>query len=74
MASGGGDGSTGSSGTGNGGGGNGRPSSKMQRRFYRLEGADNFYLDGGATAQLQNKWVFEIAWEVCNKGKWQAAG
>ena len=41
---------------------------KMQRRFYKLEGEVDEYLDGGATAELQNKWVFEIAWEVCNKG------
>jgi hypothetical protein len=53
--------------TGNGNG-NTRSSLKMQRRFYRLEGADNFYLDNGETAQMQNKWVFETAWEVCNKG------
>lgn len=48
---------------------NGKIMQKMQRRFYKLEGeCDDYYLDGGETAELQNKWVFEIAWEVCNKG------
>lgn len=49
---------------------NGKIMQKMQRRFYKLEGeCDDYYLDGGETAELQNKWVFEIAWEVCNKGR-----
>ena len=51
------------------GNGNAKSSLKMQRRFYRLDRTDNFYLDGGVNAQLQNKWVFECAWEVCNKGE-----
>jgi hypothetical protein len=25
-------------------------------------------MDRGETAEAQNKWVFEIAWEVANKG------
>ncbi|KAJ8311289.1 hypothetical protein KUTeg_011159, partial [Tegillarca granosa] len=28
---------------------------------------DDFMMDRGATAAAQNKWVFEIAWEVANK-------
>jgi hypothetical protein len=26
------------------------------------------YLDHGMSAQIENKWVFEVAWEVVNKG------
>lgn len=29
---------------------------------------DEFEMDRGETATAQNKWVFEIAWEVANKG------
>ncbi|KAL8561691.1 hypothetical protein ACOMHN_054988 [Nucella lapillus] len=28
---------------------------------------DEFYLDRGASAAAENKWLFEIAWEVANK-------
>lgn len=30
---------------------------------------DDFYMDRGATAAAQNRWHFECAWEVANKGK-----
>ena len=30
---------------------------------------DDVYLDRGASAAASNKWLFEIAWEVANKGK-----
>ena len=44
--------------------------SRMARRLYRLdpEPAPTGYLDHGNSAQVENKWVFEIAWEVVNKG------
>lgn len=29
---------------------------------------DDLVFDRGATANAQNKWLFEIAWEVANKG------
>ena len=29
---------------------------------------DDVILDRGISAAAQNKWVFEIAWEVANKG------
>ena len=48
----------------------------MRRRnsFYRtLKNVspedDGFEMDRGANAAAQNLWVFEIAWEVANKGK-----
>ncbi|XP_033751719.1 glycogen [starch] synthase-like [Pecten maximus] len=46
----------------------------MRRRnsFYRtfknvIPEYDNYVMDRGLTAAAQNKWVFEIAWEVANK-------
>jgi glycogen(starch) synthase len=44
-------------------------STRMSRRFYRLDSLPNTdgYLDHGMSAQVENKWVFEIAWEVVNK-------
>lgn len=48
----------------------------MRRRnsFYRsfkdaCPEFEEMLMDRGATAAAQNKWVFEIAWEVANKGK-----
>ncbi|XP_076304313.1 glycogen [starch] synthase [Tachypleus tridentatus] len=41
--------------------------SRMAKRFYRLEGVDDLTLDQGATAEAENRWVFETSWEVCNK-------
>ncbi|KAG0424763.1 hypothetical protein HPB47_028029 [Ixodes persulcatus] len=31
------------------------------------EGTEDLLLDRGATAEAENRWVFEISWEVCNK-------
>lgn len=42
--------------------------SRISRRLYSIKGMDDDYLDRGHTAELENKWVFEIAWEVVNKG------
>lgn len=41
----------------------------MSRRFYRAESALDLsgYLDGGESANYENRWTFEIAWEVANK-------
>ncbi|CAG2178221.1 unnamed protein product, partial [Oppiella nova] len=45
--------------------------SRMGRRFYRLDTmpatGGQGYLDHGMSAQIENKWVFEVAWEVVNK-------
>uniref|UniRef100_A0A646QF50 Glycogen [starch] synthase n=1 Tax=Hemiscolopendra marginata TaxID=943146 RepID=A0A646QF50_9MYRI len=41
--------------------------SKVARRFYRFDGQDEFHLDRGITAAAENKWAFEISWEVANK-------
>ena len=30
---------------------------------------DEYYLDRGAFAAASNRWLFEIAWEVANKGQ-----
>ena len=30
---------------------------------------EDLTFDRGASAATQNKWLFEIAWEVANKGK-----
>lgn len=30
--------------------------------------ADGSYFDHGLSAEVENKWVFEVAWEVVNKG------
>lgn len=39
------------------------------RRFYRGESYSNLaVMDRGTTAEEQNRWTFEIAWEVANKG------
>lgn len=43
--------------------------SRLSKRFYRPEGVEDSILDHGATAESENRWVFEISWEVCNKGK-----
>ena len=45
--------------------------SKIARRLYRLDPMPNTggYLDQGNSAKVENKWLFEIAWEVVNKGK-----
>jgi hypothetical protein len=46
---------------------------KRRNSFYRIlknvePDLDDFEMDRGETAEAQNKWVFEIAWEVANKG------
>uniref|UniRef100_A0A023FL30 Glycogen [starch] synthase n=1 Tax=Amblyomma cajennense TaxID=34607 RepID=A0A023FL30_AMBCJ len=41
--------------------------SRISRRFYRLEGTEDLVLDRGASAEADNRWVFEVAWEVVNK-------
>lgn len=43
-----------------------KPSS---RRFYRAESSTNLmaYLDRGMTAEEENRWTFEVAWEAANK-------
>lgn len=44
-------------------------SSRLAKRFYRPEGIEDSVLDRGATADAENRFVFEISWEVVNKGK-----
>uniref|UniRef100_U5ET57 Glycogen [starch] synthase n=1 Tax=Corethrella appendiculata TaxID=1370023 RepID=U5ET57_9DIPT len=41
----------------------------MSRRFSRVESSSNLleYLDRGHSANTENRWTFEIAWEVANK-------
>ncbi|GIY71375.1 glycogen synthase [Caerostris darwini] len=41
--------------------------SRLSKRFYRPEGVEDSILDRGATAEAENRWVFEISWEVVNK-------
>lgn len=43
-------------------------SSRLAKRFYRPEGVEDTVLDRGATAESENRFVFEISWEVVNKG------
>lgn len=44
---------------------------RTARRFYRANSVSNLLLlmDRGLQAQEENRWTFEIAWEVANKGK-----
>ncbi|CAG2119181.1 unnamed protein product, partial [Medioppia subpectinata] len=43
----------------------------MRRRLYQLDTMPSTggqgYLDHGESAAIENKWVFEVAWEVVNK-------
>lgn len=41
---------------------------RISRRFYRLESLDAG-MDHGVRAAEENRWVFEVSWETCNKGK-----
>lgn len=43
---------------------------RASRRFYRVDSSHDFgsIMDHGQTASFQNRWTFEAAWEVCNKG------
>lgn len=43
---------------------------RMNRKFFRVDSShDLSALDRGARAADSNKWFFEVAWEVANKGK-----
>jgi len=43
---------------------------KAARRFYRVDSAHDLqFIDQGESATAENRWTFEIAWEVANKGK-----
>ena len=46
---------------------NGVGTRRISRRFYRLENLDD-QLDKGQRAADENRWVFEVSWETCNKG------
>lgn len=43
---------------------------RASKRFYRVDSAHDFSntMDHGQAASFQNRWTFEAAWEVCNKG------
>lgn len=44
----------------------------MSRRFYRFESLAEVLAEVlGRQQSDPNLWVFEVAWEVANKGKWQ---
>jgi glycogen synthase len=42
----------------------------VSRRFYRVDSQYELraFLDHGQTANDENRWTFEIAWEAANKG------
>lgn len=44
---------------------------KAQRRFYRADSVYDFLsiMDRGQAAMDDNRWTFEAAWEVANKGE-----
>lgn len=43
---------------------------KAARRFYRVDSAHDLqFIDQGESAAAENRWTFEIAWEVANKGR-----
>lgn len=44
-----------------------RSGERASRRFYRVESSTDLF-DRGESAQSENRWTFEIAWEVANKG------
>ena len=48
-----------------------RRSSSFFKSFKNTEPEteEHLYFDRGATAAAQNRWVFEVAWEVANKGR-----
>uniref|UniRef100_T1JDV8 Glycogen [starch] synthase n=1 Tax=Strigamia maritima TaxID=126957 RepID=T1JDV8_STRMM len=39
----------------------------MSRRFYRTDGQPDTVLDHGVSAAMENRWLFEVSWEVANK-------
>ncbi len=43
---------------------------RASRRFYRVDSNYDLlrFLDRGEVASFQNRWTFETAWEVANKG------
>lgn len=47
---------------------------QASKRFYRVDSNYDFtaFMDRGQTAAYENRWVFETAWEVCNKGLCQS--
>lgn len=44
---------------------------RASRRFYRMESQNELlaFMDKGEMASMQNRWTFEAAWEVANKGE-----
>ena len=44
---------------------------RVSRRFYRLDSTNDLLgnMDRGQTAQIENRWNFEVSWEAANKGK-----
>lgn len=44
---------------------------RASRRFYRMESQNELlaFMDKGEMASIQNRWTFEAAWEVANKGE-----
>jgi hypothetical protein len=44
---------------------------RASRRFYRMESQNELlaFMDRGEMASCQNRWTFESAWEVANKGE-----
>lgn len=43
---------------------------RVSRRFYRMDSSNDLleFMDRGYSAQHENRWYFEVAWEVANKG------
>lgn len=43
---------------------------RASRRFYRIDSTNDLFefMDRGYTAQHENRWNFEVAWEAANKG------
>lgn len=42
---------------------------RASKRFYRLDSSNDLFefMDRGYTAQHENRWNFEVAWEAANK-------
>jgi len=43
---------------------------RASRRFYRIDSTNDLFgfMDRGYSAQHENRWNFEVAWEAANKG------
>lgn len=43
---------------------------RASRRFYRLDSTNDLLgnMDRGQSAQIENRWNFEVSWEAANKG------